>query len=158
MPLNFCTPFTPLLCPFTQNSYLLFIHNLDLSLRNLKNKLEIMDFYIPLEPNKCFSAVSEYTHTDRYIDANDTMQAFHTFSYHLPYPKSCADLSSIYIIFGVKIWVNSCIGSPSFPSWPAYLFFAYLYLDKDHSTQNQDSDHIIRLIHKCSSILLGLLI
>ena len=62
----------------------------------------------------CFSAPFDYVHTDRHTDTNDTIYTFLTCSYYPPYPKCCADLTSICTIFGVEICIPSCIGSSPF--------------------------------------------
>ena len=63
----------------------------------------------------CFDAPYIYIHMDRCTDANKTIYAFFTWSYHHPYPEGCADMTRLYAVFGVKYEYPHVLSFPPFP-------------------------------------------
>ena len=102
----------------------------------------------------CFEVPYKYTHTDRHTDANGTICTFLSQFYNLPYPKIwCRSNYRIYNIWGKSMGASMCW---VFPLFLVLTFIhTFLYLMRDHCLWNQVPDHIIKLIHKCKSILIG---
>ena len=63
----------------------------------------------------CLGDPYEHTHVDRLTDDNDIIYTLLLWSYNSPFPKSYADLISLYAIFGIKYVYLHVLGLLSLP-------------------------------------------
>ena len=110
-------------------------------------------FFYPLGSKMCFGAPYKYTHTDRCMDADDTIHAPPPQSYN-PYHKSFAYLTRIYTKIGVQCVYLHALGLPPFPWSQTYSILLFSIWGRSFSI-NQVTNHYIKLIYKCTSISKG---